>query len=557
MSKTRLNLLLVFVCLLTVLLLYRLYTIQIVNADHWTTQAQRQHKIQQEVEGGRGSIFAVNKNNESIPLAINRTCQKVYIAPREIQQKSQDKAAIIAALSDILGIEKQMIASRMQQDTSYEVLKRKLSDKEVTAISKLDFSGIYLEEESLRFYPQGNLASHVIGFVGGTKIGQYGVEGYYEDILRGMDGTLEGWRNPGGNIILKNSARPGISIDLTIDCNIQFMAEKLLAESIQELEAASGNIIVINPNNGAIMAMANYPTYNPNHYRVVSDFSIFKNDAVQSLFEPGSVFKPIIMAMGIEKGVVTPETTYYDRGYEVVSGYTLRNYGQKSYGEVNMREVMERSINTGMIFVQQQMQKDAFIDYLDRFGFFEETGIDLQGEVHSENRSFKMGYDVNLANAAFGQGIQVTPIQLVSAFSSLANGGELITPYVAKNFHLKPDRKRRVLSSGTTTKITSMLISTVENGTGKRAQIPGYYIAGKTGTAQIPWSLLGENRKGYSEETIQSFIGYGPLRAEFLILVTIEQPNTSSAELSAVPVFKDLAEYIIDYMQIPPDYVRQ
>ncbi len=556
MSKTRLNLLLVFVFLLAGLLIHKLYVVQIAEADHWVSQAERQQRIRQEVEGGRGSIFAVNKDNESIPLAINRSWQKVYISPREILREEEDKAAVAAALSDILEIDEDSIFLRMERDSSFEVLKRQLSDEEISAISQLDFSGIHLREESIRFYPQSQLASHVVGFVGGSEIGQYGVEGYYEDLLRGMGGVREGWRNPGGSIIMEDSAKSGMSIDLTIDYNIQFMAERLLEESVERLNAVSGTIIVANPNTGEIIAMTNYPTYDPNNYRE-ADIATFKNDSIQSLFEPGSVFKPIVMAMAIEEDVVTPQTTYYDKGYEIVSGYTLRNYGQRAFGEVDMREVMERSINTGMVFVQQRMEKSVFMDYLAEFGFFERTGIDLQGEVYSENLSFKEGYDVNLANASFGQGIKITPIQLVSAFSTLANGGELITPYVARNFNPEPDRKRRVLSSGTTTKITSMLISTVEDGTARRAQIPGYYIAGKTGTAQIPWSLLGENRRGYSRETIQSFIGYGPLRAEFVILVKMERPQAPTAEVSVVPVFRDLAKYIIDYKQIPPDYVRE
>ncbi len=557
MNKTRLNLLFVFVLVLALTLIFRLYQIQIDEADHWKEQANRQQKIHSEVEGGRGSIFAKNKNGESIPLAINRVWEMAYIAPREIIEKDEDKEEIASSLALILDMDKNYIMTRMEREnSSFEVLKRQISDEEIEAIEELDYSGVYLRGDERRFYPQRSLASHITGFVGGTGVGQYGVEGYYNDLLQGMSGIREGWRrSPGGTIITEDTAQMGMSIDLTIDYNIQFMAERLLADGVESVGAESGTIVVGNPNTGEILALTNYPTYDPNNYRS-ANLEVFKNEAVQSLFEPGSVFKPIVMAMGIEEGKVSPQDTYYDEGYERVSGHMLRNYGRRSWGEVTMTEVMEQSINTGMVNVQQRLDNQVFLDYLDDLGYFEKTGVDMQGEVYSENHIFKQGYDVNFANASFGQGIEVTPIQLVQSFYALANGGELIRPYVAENFNPDPDMKGRVFSSATTSKITSMLISTIEEGTARRAKIPGYYLAGKTGTAQIPWSALGENRRGYSGETIQTFIGYGPLNAEFVILVSMNQPDAPTAEVSVVPVFRDLAEYIINYKQIPPDYAR-
>ncbi|MGM0439350.1 MAG: peptidoglycan D,D-transpeptidase FtsI family protein [Patescibacteria group bacterium] len=557
MNKTRLNLLFIFVLILAGVLVFRLYELQIKEGEHWKNQAERQQKISSEVEGGRGSLFAQNKDGESIPLAINRVWHFVYIAPEEIIEEDEDQEEIISSLSLILNIDKEKIEEKMEdEDSSFEVLKRKLTEEEVKQVQELDYSGVHLREDEKRFYPQKTLASHVTGFVGGTETGQYGVEGYYNDILQGISGIEEGWRrNPGGNIITEDTAQMGMNVDLTIDYNIQFIAEKLLSESVEDFDATSGTIVVGDPNTGAILALANYPTFNPNDYRSFN-VDTFKNNATQSLFEPGSVFKPIVMAMGIEEGVVGPQTTYHDDGYEKVSGYTIRNYGQKDWGDVTMTEVIEESINTGMIYVQQKLENTVFLDYLDKLGYFEKTGIDLQGEVYSENSIFKQGYDVNFANASFGQGIEVTPIQLVSSFYALANGGDLVKPYVAQNFNPEPESKGKMFSTDTTSKVTSMLISTVEEGTAKRAQIPGYHISGKTGTAQIPYSKLGENKRGYSEETIQSFIGYGPLNAEFVILVSLNQPDAPTAEVSVVPVFRKLASYIINYKQIPPDYVR-
>ncbi len=558
MNKTRLNILLLFVLFLSAVLVFRLYTLQIKESDHWKAQAERQQKIRSQVEGGRGTIFATGSGDESIPLAINRIWQMVYLSPREIIREEEDKQELARELSLILNMDQDAILSRMDnKNSSFEVLKRRLKDEEVEMIESLEFSGVHLREEDRRFYPQNTLAAHITGFIGGTGVGQYGLEGYYNNLLQGMSGIREGWRrNPGGVIITEDTTQTGTSLNLTIDYNIQFMAEKILADAVNENSAASGTIIVGDPNTGKIMALANYPTFNPNDYRS-SNLSVFKNSATQSLFEPGSIFKPIVMAMGIEEEKVTPNDVYHDKGYEIVSGHRLSNYGRRDWGDVTMTEVMEKSINTGMVYVQQQLDNQVFLDYLEDLGYFQRTGIDLQGEVYSENRIFKQGYDVNFANASFGQGIEVTPIQLLTSFFALANGGDLMQPYLVENLNVEPNQKRRVFSSSTTSKITSMLISTIEEGTARRAKIPGYYLAGKTGTAQIPWSVLGENRRGYSDQTTQSFIGYGPLNAEFVILVSLSQPDTPTAEVSVVPAFRELAKYIIDYKQIPPDYPRE
>lgn len=556
MNKTRINILFFFLLLLSFILSFRLYQLQIVEADHWSKRAERQQKVTQRIEGDRGSIFAENKSGETIPLAIDRTWKRIYISPRKIIEKEVNKGELVNSLSSILNIKKDFINKKLaDQDSAYKVIKSKISEEEIKKIKQLKFPGIHLEDQEERYYPQQKLAANVIGFVGGMGQGQYGIEGYYNDILKGRPGIKQGRRTPGGVTVLNSSAQTGMSIDLTIDYNIQFMAEDLIKEYVKKWDAKSGTVVVANPKTGAIKAIANYPSFNPNNYQKFS-LSRFKNNAVQSLFEPGSVFKPLVMAAALEEGAVSPEDTYMDKGVEKVSGYSLRNYHQAKYGLVTMTEILEKSINTGMVHVQQQMKDSVFVQYLEDYGLFEETGIDLQGEAASKNLSFKEGYAVNYANAAFGQGIRITPIQLVSVFSALANGGEWVKPYLAKNFNPSPT-KRRVLSSSTTTTITSMLISTVEEGTAKRAKIPGYYIAGKTGTAQVPWSVLGKKKAGYSNETIQSFIGYGPLDAEFLILVKMNQPEAPTAEVSVVPLFRELAEYIIEYKQIPPDYVRE
>ena len=290
---------------------------------------------------------------------------------------------------------------------------------------------------------------------------------------------------------------------------------------------------------------------------------IFQNPALQSFFEPGSVFKPITMASAIEEKKITPETTYIDEGMVKISKTPIYNYAKRTYGEQTMTQVLEKSINTGAVFAEQQLGSNLFLEYLEKFGLFEKTGIDLQGEVSSQNQEFKKGYEINFATASFGQGIKITPIQLVKAFSAIANNGKMAKPYLVKKIvngenvvkEILPEFSENVISPETSSKIVSMMISVVENGYSKKTKVPGYYIAGKTGTAQVSWPALGINKPGYSDKTIQSFIGFAPaFNPEFLILVKLDNPATNTAEYSALPIFHDLAKYIIDLWQIPPDY---
>ncbi len=275
------------------------------------------------------------------------------------------------------------------------------------------------------------------------------------------------------------------------------------------------------------------------------------------------MFKPLTMAAAIQEGKITPQTTYVDKGKVKIGGSTVYNFANREYGEQTMTQVIEKSINTGAVFAEQQLGSDLFLKYLGKFGFFERTDIDLAGEVFSENKEFKKGYEINFATASFGQGIEITPVQLVKAFSAIASGGKIANPHLVKSMidkngkveEISPEAPKSIISSNTSSQVVSMMISVVENGFGKRAKIPGYYIAGKTGTAQVPWAALGISRAGYSDQTIQSFIGFAPaFKPRFLILVKLDNPESSTAEYSAVPVFHNLAKYIIDLWQIPPDY---
>jgi cell division protein FtsI/penicillin-binding protein 2 len=550
----RKNLILFFFILFGAAIIGRLFYLQILNYQYYKALAQGQQNLLIEVQGKRGEVFLRN-GRDLLPLAINKTWQFCYLSPKEIEKKEETAEK----LAEILSLAKEEILEKIGQESSFVKIKSKLNDQEIEKLTKAKLKGVYLGEEISREYPQESFLSSVIGFVGGEGEGQYGIEGFYNDFLKIKDQFLEGKKGLGGLVFFNLKDFWGNSEEknliLTIDYNIQFEAEKILAKEKENLEFERGQIIVTDPKTGKILALANFPNFDPNNYFQEKDLKIFQNPAIQELFEPGSVFKPIVMAAGLEEGKITPQTTYQDPGVIKIGGTTIFNYEKRKYpGDITMTEVLEKSINTGAVFVESQIGHETFLKYIEKFGFFEKTGIDLQGEVFSTNEEFKKGYEVNFATASFGQGIAVTPIQLVRAFSAIANGGKLIKPYIVENFTPK-DSENFVISRKTASQLTTMLVSVVEKGFAKRAKIPGYYIAGKTGTAQVPWSALGIDKKGYSDKTIQTFIGFAPaFDPKFLILIKLDNPKTKTAEYSAVPMFGQLAKYIITLWQIPPDY---
>ncbi|MEA3295909.1 MAG: penicillin-binding protein 2 [Patescibacteria group bacterium] len=496
MKNFRINFILFCIFLFSAVIVSRLFYIQIANYEYYKALAFGQQKIFNQTQGERGEIlFGDRKGNL------------------------------------------RFIAKNIEQDN---VLKR--------------------------YYPQEFLASQIIGFMGGEGAGQYGLEGYYDDVLKGEEKFFEQERNPwiGFFSANKNAPTKGVDFVLSLDYNIQSKAKRLLENAREKFNIEAGEIIVMDPMSGKILAMANFPNFNPNNYSSEKDFEIFQNSATQKIFEPGSVFKAITMAAAIDQNKITPQTEYVDKGFEKIDNYVISNYNDKVYGKRNMIEVLEKSINTGAIFAERTMGDKIFLEYIERFGFFEPTGVDLQNEVFSKNKELKKGYKTSFATASFGHGIEVTPIQLAVAYSAIANGGKLVKPYIAEKKIFENNRtieteteiiKDNVISVKTASQLTAMLTRVIENSYVDKAKIPGYYLAGKTGTSQMAFSAINIHKKGYSDKTWQTFIGFGPsFDPKFLILVKLDNPNTKTAEYSAVPVFKDLAKYIIDYLEIPPDY---
>ena len=569
MKNWRFVVLLVFCFIFGAVIIGRLFHIQVLNGKYYQSQALGQQVSPGEIEGDRGEVFfsdsRENRGNygsgETKGLAVNKDRWTLSVVPSKIK----DKIEFAEIISAKVGLSEEIILEKFSEKETYAILKKDLSAEETEEIRRLAkensaLTGLFLENNSSRYYPQEKLASPIIGFVGGEKTGQYGIEGYYDEIMRGKRGLLKENKWPGlTETENKEGQLNGSDLYLTIDYNIQFQAESLLREAKENISIDSGQVVVLKPDSGRVLAIANFPQFNPNEYSKEGNFDIFQNSAVQKIFEPGSVLKPFTMAMALNESKVSPESTFVDEGFVKIGPDTVHNFDNKVYGKQTMSEILEKSINTGAVYLSTLLSRDIFLGYLPKFGFDDKTSIDLQGESYSRNEILKTGSDFGLATAAFGQGIEMTPIQLARAFCVFANGGRMVKPYVVEKIVkggeesvAEPEKSEPVISSKTVSGVSNMLVNVVENGYGKAAKINGYYLAGKTGTAQIPI----ENGRGYySDKTIQSFIGFGPaLNPQFLILVKLDNPKVSQSALSAAPIFKKLAQYIINYWQIPPDY---
>ncbi len=396
-----------------------------------------------------------------------------------------------------------------------------------------------------RIYPMGLLASHILGFVGYDgydRIGQYGIEGSYDSLLAGLEPTQRG---------------TGDDVVLTIDPVVQGYMETKLNAVLKRWSSPHGTIIVEDPTTGAILAMASSPSFDPNRYRDFQ-FSDFLNPATQESFEPGSSFKPITMAAAINSGAVTPETTYEDTGAVTIGEYTIKNFNEKANGLQTMRQVLEHSLNTGTIFAERKTGNDQFLNYVVAFGFGQKTGVDLGGELPGTIANLYQGRAINFATASFGQGVAVTPLQLVNAYAAVANGGKLMQPYLVKEIlHsdgtqtiTKPKILGSPITDHTATQMKSILTDVVDKGFDK-ARVKGYDVAGKTGTAQIA-----DGNGGYLEnkQFIHDFVGFAPsYNPRFVILIKMDKPEgiTFAAD-SLSPVFGDLAQFLLRYYKVPP-----
>ena len=564
MNNIRINLIFFVLILVCVVLLGRLYYLQIEKGDRYKALAKGQQSIVQEVIGKRGDIYFKDGVNT---LALTQEYPYLFLSPEEIEDVFEEEIA--DKLTLITGVLKEDLLKKSRVEGSYyQIVKKDLSEEEVSLITELDYKGIYIGKETKRVYPGKDFGAQLSGFINSENEGQYGIEGYYNDVLSGKTKVIKSVKSPWGFLFNSDEeTSDGEDVYLTIDYNIQFKAEKILDNAIKTYEAKSGTIVVADPYTGEILALAQSPRFDLNNYNEVTDFSVYQNSATQLLFEPGSIFKPITMAAALNEGAVTPASTFDDKyGCRQYKDYKVCNYKERAYGLSTMAQILENSINTGMIFVEEQLGHQSFLKYVKNFGFFNSTNIDFPSTYYANknlNEALEYNIEVSLGNASFGQGVLLTPMHMIKAYLAIANGGDLIKLNIVKKIQSEEGEKvfetevekEDVISLKTSTELTNMLVSVVDGSYSKRAKIEGYYIAGKSGTSQIPYSSLNQNKAGYSSETWQSFIGYAPAyNPKFVVLVKLDSPTTTTSEYSAAPTFREISKYILDYYKIPFDY---
>ncbi len=521
-------------------LIFGLYNLQLEKGDYYSARAASQNQSADLLESRRGKIYFTDKNENLIPAALNKEFSPIFAVPDEIA----DKERTAEILSPIVEIEAaDLLKMFNKKGDLYELLVKKAAPEQIMAVRDSGLKGIYVDSRMMRYYPMGRSASHLLGFVGASvedekTAGRYGLELFYDERLYGKAAKTAGDKI--------TDADYGEDVVLTVDRNLQNESEKILAGLTEKFEAEGGTIIIEEPKTGKILAMAGNPDFDLNNYDK-SSVKLFLNPATQKIYEPGSVFKVITMAAGLDSGKITPDTSYYDNGELAINGRTIRNWDLKAHGKLTMTGVIEGSVNTGAVFAERRIGHGLFYDYLKKFGFEEKAGIDLPGELSGSLKNLKNdARDINFATASFGQGVSVTPLQLINAVAAIANGGVLMRPYV--NASLEPLVIRRVVGEEAAAQTAKMMESAVEKA--KIAAIPNYRVAGKTGTAQIPDFTKG----GYSDSFIHTFVGFAPAsNPRFILLIKLDKPRATLAGMTVVPAFKELAQFVLNYYGVSPD----
>ncbi|MEZ4156950.1 MAG: penicillin-binding protein 2 [Candidatus Paceibacterota bacterium] len=521
------------------------YRLQIGQFEQYSKQALASTSGLNFLSATRGTIYVQDKDGSPVPAALTKDSPVVFAVPAEIE----DAGAVASLLSEFVELDSEQLLTMLSRtESQYALLIPRASEEVAEKIEQLNIQGVYVDSEKRRFYPYGDLASQVLGFVGLTAEsdvpeGRAGVEMFENDALAGV---ARSYSEDGG---LSDSI-DGEDVELTINRDIQAKAEEVLHRLVSEYNAEGGSVIVQDPKTGAILAMANNPTFDPNDYGKY-DIGSLSNSSVEDIYEPGSIAKVLTMAAGLDSGALSPGTVYHDTGEIKLNGRTIKNWDLIGHGDVTMTNAIEKSINTALVFAEQQIGHEKFYQYLLDFGFKERTGIKLPNEgVGSLAPLEDVGRDVNFATAAFGQGIAVTPIRLITAISGLANDGVMMKPYIFAN--QSPQVERQIVSKKAADQVTDMMVSAVDKS--HVAAIENYTVAGKTGTAQVPDFVHG-GYLDFDEAVINTYIGFAPASdPAFTVMVKLNKPaGAPLAGQTVVPAFREIAEFLLNYLSVPPD----
>ncbi len=549
---------LIGIFLVFLIVIVRLFYWQILNGSKLATVAADQYYFTLKLPAQRGPIQSSDGN----PLVTNKTVYLVYSEPPKIENKTEFSKKI----SEILEIDEQEVRERISPDRIlWAILARKINEEIYQKLKTLNLKGLGFEKESSRYYPEGSMSAHLLGFVGsdenGEDRGYFGIEGYYDRALTGNPGSLLQEKDARGLPILVGGikrvlAEDGQSLELYLDRSVQLILEEKLKQGIEKYGAKSGLVAVLDPKTGGVLGSAAYPNFDPATYAKYPK-EYYQNPLVAQVYEPGSTFKALVMAAALNERLVEPQMIFREEGPVKIGEYSIRTWNNEYHGELTMTQILEKSSNPGMVHISQKLGKNRLISYINKFGFGKMTGIDLEGEESAPLRPEEEWKEIDVATASFGQGIAVTPIQMLQAVGTLANDGILVEPHIVnkmsdqtgRSIEKKPKIIREVLRPATARIVTEMMISAVDHGEAKWAKPPGYRIAGKTGTAQIP--LAGHYD---TEKTIASFVGFAPAaNPKFVMLVILREPTTSPwGSETAAPLFFSISRELFAYYGISP-----
>lgn len=546
-------------------IILRLFYWQILQAQFLQAQAEGQYLVEAKVGALRGNIFY----SDGSSLASSNPTFRIFGLPKAIpDSKKLDLSYTLAKLlteEEEVDILAKDILDKLSQPLYWVLLEKGISLEVKRRIEDLKLSGIGFEQTSSRFYPEGSSSAHILGFVGsdakGGNVGYFGLEGYYEGDLKGVEGQFKLEQDALGSPILTgqfqtDDAKDGKDLILNVDRTVQFIVEQALRAGLDRYGAKAASAVLMDPKTGGILAMASFPNYDPlKYFNFPKEY--YKNPIVADQYEPGSTFKIFVMSAALNEDRVKPDTVCdICSGPISLGGFTIRTWDNKYFPNTTMKDVIIHSDNTGMVFTGEKLGLDKLYAYLENFGFGKLTGVDLEDESAPDLRPKEQWREIDLATTSFGQGIAVTAIQMVTAVSAIANGGNLMEPHVVKlikdprgSFEIKPKVLRQVIKESSAKIMTEMMVKAVSEGEAKWARPKGFKIAGKTGTAQIPVAGHYDPNK-----TIASFVGFAPADdPKFVMLVRYDQPQSSIfGSETAAPTFFEIAKELFNYYKIAP-----
>ncbi|MDX1413402.1 MAG: penicillin-binding protein 2 [Candidatus Promineifilaceae bacterium] len=548
-QKRRLWIVIIGMIAFTVVLVVRLVRFQILQGEEFAENAPGVYQFVEKPI--RGAIF---DRNGAI-LAANGADYQIGASPDMVTEPQELAVSLASILQDE---QVYQLKAKLQSNYPYVVVAGRVTQETADSIRNIPYEGLQIEPLPRRFYPQGNLLSHTLGYVDLDGKGLTGIEGYYNRELAGVAALREYSISP---LDPPEEVAPneGADLVLTIDRTVQFTVEEHLREAIKEYEAESGVIIVMDPRTGAILAMASEPSFDPYTY-FDTDADKLQNPIVSKQFEPGSVIKLITMAAALDSGVVTPESTYLDNGELFVGGHKTVNWTRQAHGVVDMTTLLAQSLNVGAATLALWMGTDTYYDYMQNFGFGRPTGIDILAEAGGlmPLPGDPLWEESFLATNSYGQSLATTPLQMITAISALANDGKMMQPYVVQEIHRngevyvhKPNILSEPVSKEAAEQVTAMAINALSTAI-PQAAVPGYTVAGKTGTAQIA-----ENGIYLTDAVIGTFAGYLPADdPEITVYVKLDRPEIPWGSQTAAPTFSALARDLVVLLDIPPDSIR-